>query len=181
MGKIVLITGANKGLGYHLARFLLGNAPEFDKIIITSRNIDLGLAAKQSLGHSERLDFHQLDVTSQESIQTLKNYVASTYGHLDVLVNNAAVLIYGDQNAHLNVSKVLATNFYGLKNTPEAFLPLLEPSGHIVQVSAALGKTNLLKNPSLQQRLLNPNLTTFELLEIAEEIGSVKEDWAARG
>ena len=31
MGKIVLITGANKGLGYHLARFLLGNAPEFDK------------------------------------------------------------------------------------------------------------------------------------------------------
>ena len=181
MVKIVLITGANKGIGYHTARFLLENAPEFDKILITARNKDLGLAAKESFGPSEKIDFHVLDVTSLESIQVLKDYVLSTYGHLDVLVNNAAISIHSNEDIHLNLKKTLTTNFYGLKIVTEAFLPLLEPNGHAVQVSSLLGKTSYLQNPSLAEKLLNPELTLPKLMEIAEEIYNLDEDWAAKG
>ena len=181
MGKKILITGCNKGLGYELVSRLLSGAPEFDKIIMTARNNELGLAAKERLGSSDRLDYHILDVASQESIDHLKAYVLSTYGTIDVLVNNAAVLYHAEEDKHLLVKIQVDINFYGLKNMTEAFLPLLEPAGHVINFSSILGTTCQLENPALAARFLSPDLTMGQVMELAQEFAGVGPDWAEKG
>ena len=181
MGKRVLITGSNKGIGYGLASKILAELPEFDKIIITSRNLAEGLAAKESLGGGDRLDHHILDITSQESINNLRDYISATYGTIDVLINNAAIFIRGHENRHLVVKVHVETNFYGLKNMTEAFLPLLQPAGQIVNISAGYGKTQYLENPALAERFLKPDLTLEEIMEIGREFEGIGEDWEEKG
>ena len=181
MGKKILITGCNKGLGYELVSRLLSDAPEFDKIIMTARNNELGLAAKERLGNSDRLDYHILDVASQESIDQLKAYVLSTYVTIDVLVNNAAVLFRPEDNHHLIVKIHADINFFGVKNMTEAFLPLLEPSGHVINFSSNLGSTCELESPELAARLWNPDLTLDQVTELAHEFAGLGPDWAEKG
>ena len=140
--KIVLITGSNKGIGFGIAKLLLERASEFSKIILTARNPELGLAARAELGHEDRTVFHQLDVTSQPSIQALASFVAGNFGKIDVLVNNAGWAAKGDAFDHEIVHQTISTNFYGVKSLTEAFLPLLNPNGHIVNISSNLGETS---------------------------------------
>lgn len=181
MAKKILITGSNRGIGYGLASKLLAESPDFDKIILTSRDPSKGQSAAKKLGGSNRLDFQILDITSQESINRLRDYISATYGRIDVLVNNAAVLIRGETNRHLVVRSHAEVNFYGLKNMTEAFLPLLEPAGHIVNISAVLGKTEYLKNPVRAAILLDPNLTIDQIMQMAHEFATLGPDYAARG
>ena len=181
MGKKILITGCNKGLGYELVSRLLSDAPEFDKIIMTARNNELGLAAKERLGSSDRLDYHLLDVADQDSINQLKEYVLSAYGSIDVLVNNAAVLYLSEENKHLLVKIHADINFYGLKNMTDAFLPLLEPAGHVVNLSSVSGETSILENPSLAARFLDPDMTMDQVMELALEFTRIGPDWAEKG
>lgn len=65
--------------------------------VIAARNEDLGLTAlnelKSEIHHMSCADlrFHQLDITNQSSIMTLKNHLVEKHGGLDILVNNAAI------------------------------------------------------------------------------------------
>ena len=181
MGKRILITGCNKGLGYGLVSKLLNDAPEFDKIIMTARNNELGLSAKSSLKNDPRLDYHILDVTSLDSISNIRDYIASTYGTIDILVNNAAILNRNEENKHSLIRSHTETNFYGLKSMTDAFLPLLAPGGHIINFSSGLGKTCNLNNPALASRFLDPNLTMNQVVELADEFYNIGHDWAEKG
>ena len=96
-------------------------------------------------------------------------------------MNNAAILIRGEGNRHLLIQDHIQPNFYGVKNMIEAFLPLLEPAGHIVNISGKLAKTEFLKNPTLAARFLNPDITMEELMEIAREYEGLGPDWEEKG
>jgi carbonyl reductase 1 len=183
MSKIVLVTGGNKGIGFGIIKSLLESAPEFSTIILTARNPDLGLNAKASLGENDKIVFHKLDVTSQQDINDVVQFVQTQYGQIDVLVNNAGWAAKGSSFDSEIVATTLGINFYGVKRVTEAFVPLIKPGGHIVNIGSLLGETSWLKNSNLAQRFLNPDLTQEGILHLAEEfINFVSQgNWVEKG
>src|SRR6202140_2524800 len=114
-GKIALITGANKGIGYELARQL---GKEGVTVLIAARDAKLGEAAAGKL-KADRTDayFIELDVTKPETIAKAAQTVRTRYGRLDILVNNAGVADKGDGPPSTPdpevVRHVLDVNFFG--------------------------------------------------------------------
>jgi NAD(P)-dependent dehydrogenase (short-subunit alcohol dehydrogenase family) len=151
--KTALITGANKGIGLETARQL---AQQGVSVIIGSRNPDNGERAAEQL-RDEGLQAHSvvLDVGDPISIQTAADTVKAGFGKLDILINNAGVML---DRADLNVSeqpldiwrKTFNVNLFGLIATTHAFLPLLRQSdsGRIVNVSSILGSNTLHSDPT---------------------------------
>jgi NAD(P)-dependent dehydrogenase (short-subunit alcohol dehydrogenase family) len=149
--KIALVTGANKGIGKEIARSLglLGHT-----VLVGSRDPGRGRKAGAELT-AEGLDAHDvvLDVTDDESVAAAAKQVERDHGRLDVLVNNAAVLVEGDGPALAASVELLertyATNVLGLVRVTQAFLPLLRRSdaGRIVNVSSELSSLALRSDP----------------------------------
>ena len=138
MKKVVLITGANRGIGLEAARQMA--ALDYE-VILTSRNVDQGEAAARDLG----VRFHSLDVVSAKSIDALKSHVETEFGRLDALINNAGILL--DRKASiLDISEeklrtMLDTNTLAPLMLIRAFLPMMlaQNYGRIVNVSSELG------------------------------------------
>jgi NAD(P)-dependent dehydrogenase (short-subunit alcohol dehydrogenase family) len=88
--KTCLITGGNSGIGKAAATAL---AQAGHRVIIGCRNRDRGMAAQNEIQHisnEERVDFLQVDMSSQTSIKSAANLLKTNYGNLDVLIHNAA-------------------------------------------------------------------------------------------
>jgi NAD(P)-dependent dehydrogenase (short-subunit alcohol dehydrogenase family) len=142
-GKIALITGANKGIGYELARQL---AKEGVTVLVAARDAKLGEAAAAKL-KADGADAHflELDVTKRETIAKAAQTVRTQYGRLDILVNNAGVVDKGDGPPGTAdpeaVRRVLEVNFFGVLAVTQAMLPLVRKSaaGRIVMISSGLG------------------------------------------
>jgi NAD(P)-dependent dehydrogenase (short-subunit alcohol dehydrogenase family) len=142
-GKIALITGANKGIGYELARQL---AKEGVTVLVAARNAKLGEAAAAKLkADGAEAHFLELDVTKRETIAKAAQTVRTQYGRLDILVNNAGVVDKGDGPPGTAdpeaVRRVLEVNFFGVLAVTQAMLPLVRKSaaGRIVMISSGLG------------------------------------------
>jgi len=142
--QIALVTGANRGIGFETCRQLaLRNA----QVILTSRDAAKGQAAVDKLA-AEGLDlaYHQLDVTDRDGISRLREFVETTYGRLDILVNNAAIYI-DDRHSLLALDydvlqSTMETNAYGPLLLTQAFVPLMRRYnyGRIVNVSSGIGE-----------------------------------------
>ena len=140
--RIVLITGANRGIGLGVAKAFheLGH-----QVILTSRSESSGLEAKASIGDSPSLHYHQLDVDDQTSIHTLTGWVKSNFGQLDVLINNAGINYDTWQTASeadlSTVEQTLTTNLIGPWRLAQAFIPMMKEKGfgRIVNVSSGSG------------------------------------------
>ncbi|SEN28602.1 short chain dehydrogenase [Paenibacillus sophorae] len=91
LNKIILITGANKGIGFETARRL---GSQGSIILVGARNKERGIEAEAKL-RSEGVNAHfiELDVTSQPSIDSASKEIAETFGRLDVLINNVGVAL----------------------------------------------------------------------------------------
>ncbi|HLX40480.1 MAG TPA: SDR family NAD(P)-dependent oxidoreductase, partial [Ktedonobacteraceae bacterium] len=85
--KIALITGANKGIGFEIARQL---GTQGMIILAGTRNPARGDEAARTFQSEgiEAIAFH-LDVTNQATIDSAASFISDTYGRLDILVNNA--------------------------------------------------------------------------------------------
>ncbi|MBP2473656.1 NAD(P)-dependent dehydrogenase (short-subunit alcohol dehydrogenase family) [Crossiella equi] len=138
MSRIVLITGANRGIGLGLARSL---AQDGDRVVATGRRPDALRAALDGVP----ADIRTLDVTDPASAAALAEQLRAEYGHLDVLVNNAAINYDPDVQAVTadldTVRDTLGTNLFGVWQVTQALLPLLRRSAHprIVNVSSESG------------------------------------------
>lgn len=145
MSKIVLITGANRGIGYAAAR-AFGRAGA--TIVVCGRDL---VRAQDAAGRlsQERVDAEplQLDVDSAASVRAAADEVGRRHGRVDVLVNNAGILPEAtDDSTHeftdLDVfTATYRTNVFGAVAVIEAFLPLVQKSqeGRIVNVSSRVG------------------------------------------
>ena len=153
-GKTVLITGANKSIGFETARQLgdLGY-----RIWLGSRDDVRGRAAAARLseaGHDVR--WLAVDVVSDESVRAAANRVRQEDGKLDVLINNAgipgAARTPPSQQAVDDVRTVYETNVFGPIRMTQAFLPLLSAAGsaNVVMVSSGLGSLGWLSDPANQ-------------------------------
>ena len=140
---IALVTGANRGIGREVVR-QLGHAGF--TAILGARDPDKGEAAAAELrGHGLPVQVRRIDVADPDSVNALGEGLASDFGRLDVLVNNAAVHYDTWQSgvdADLRVVReALETNLLGAWRTAQACLPLLRrsPHGRLVNVSSGAG------------------------------------------
>ena len=151
--KVALITGANKGIGYEIARQL---GQQSITVIVGARDETKGAEAAEKL-RAEGLEAHavKLDVTDPETIAATKRFVEEKFGKLDILVNNAGITGGSDWSTPPSlvpldvVRKVYETNFFGVIAVTQAFVPLLKQgsAGRIVNVSSGLGSLTLLSDP----------------------------------
>lgn len=155
--KIVLITGANKGIGYETARRL---GKQGFTILVGARNKDRGKEAESRLrSEGVKAHFLELDVTNQVSVDKAAKEIDATYGKLDILINNVGVT-FGNYEDILVPSKTdinllretFETNFFGMFAVTQSLLPLLHKSsaGRIVNMSSGLGSLILLSDPSYE-------------------------------
>jgi NAD(P)-dependent dehydrogenase (short-subunit alcohol dehydrogenase family) len=147
-GKVALITGANKGLGKEIGRQLglLGYT-----VVLTSRDEEAGAAAAAELV-AAGCDAHtvRLDVTDADDIAGLASYLETTFGKLDVLVNNAGIALEWDGEP-TNVDKVrrtLEVNLIAPYAITEALVPLLSRSddARVINHSSGLGSLGVAEN-----------------------------------
>jgi NAD(P)-dependent dehydrogenase (short-subunit alcohol dehydrogenase family) len=158
--RIALVTGANKGIGFEIARQLarLGNV-----VLLGARNEERGREAEAKL-RGEGFDAHfvHLDVESAETHQKAAAFVEEKFGRLDVLVNNAGIALDADFKASDVPQDVLRktfdTNFFGVIALTQAFLPLIKKSsaGRIVNVSSGLGSLAQNSDPAWEFYAVKP-------------------------
>lgn len=144
--KIAFITGANRGLGFETAREL---AEKGVKVILGSRDQAKGEAAASRLkARGFEAEAFQFDIDSPADHQKIADYLAKQYGHLDILINNAGIMIdgnlIGNQTSTTSpdiLRKTFDTNFFHLVALTQTLLPLLRkaPAGRIVNLSSILG------------------------------------------
>ncbi|WPH00353.1 Hypothetical protein R9X50_00317900 [Acrodontium crateriforme] len=152
--RIVLITGANQGIGYFAAQHFASTGKYI--VLIGSRDLIKGQKAVQDLLADETVKIEkdtltaiQLDITSDESINAAVQTTASKYGRLDILINNAGINIEQTTTSlRQRYTDSFATNTTSAAVTTEAFLPLLRkstvPNGkRIIFTSSGLGSLTL--------------------------------------
>ncbi len=142
--KTALITGANKGIGYEVARQLAGKGFH---VFVGARNRDAGRKAVTEIAKKDRqATFLQIDVADDASVSAAARGFAKAADHLDVLVNNAGIIVDGD-DAILEISdelfrKTLETNTLGALRVIRAFVPFLRKSNaaRVINVSSGGGQ-----------------------------------------
>ena len=142
--KTALITGANKGIGYEVARQL---AAKGFHAFVGARNEKAGRKAAEDIAKKcGKATFLEIDVADSDSVTTAAREFSNIADHLDVLVNNAGIIVDGD-NAILEISddllrKTLETNTLGALRVTRAFAPLLRKSKapRVINVSSGGGQ-----------------------------------------
>src|SRR5437764_7756020 len=142
--KTVLITGANKGIGYEVARQLAGKGFH---VFIGARNREAGCKAADEIAKEDgNVTFLQIDVADNASVIAAAREFPKVADHLDVLVNNAGIMMDGD-DAILEVSdnifrRTIETNVLGALRATRAFTTLLVKSKapRVINVSSSGGQ-----------------------------------------
>lgn len=160
--RTVLITGANKGIGFETAR-QLAQLGYF--IYIGSRDRHRGIEAVQKLKALGLLEVTciEIDVTDIESVKAARQELEAKTKQLDVLINNAGIA--GDQPQNMsackieNLRKVFDTNFFGAVQTTQVFIDLLKKSDapRIINVSSQLASLTFHSNSR------NPNHRIYDV------------------
>jgi len=173
---IALVTGANRGIGLEVCRQLAGRGYT---VLLGSRDLAKGQAAAAHLKRQggEVLPY-QLDVTDPDSIEQVRAQVDRTFGRLDVLVNNAAIL-YDTWQRVLTadlavVREALETNTLGAWQMCQTFVPLLRrsPHGRIVNVSSEAGSLAGMEGGTPAYNLSKAGLNALTRMLAAELRGS---------
>lgn len=154
--KTVLITGANKGIGFETAKQLaqlgyfvyLGSRDKLKGLDAVNKLKKMGISNIESI---------EIDVTNIDSINKAEQQLETKIGALDVLINNAGIAGELPQNistgAIENLHNIFETNFFGAVQTTQQFISLLKKSNEpvIINVSSELGSLtvhNSTQNPN---------------------------------
>jgi NAD(P)-dependent dehydrogenase (short-subunit alcohol dehydrogenase family) len=156
---VALITGANKGLGLEIARQL---GQQGLVVVLGARDAAKGAAAVAELS-AQGIDAHalRLDVTNKDDVAKLAGFFHEKFGRLDVLVNNAGVAEWREDDVD-SFRRTFDTNVFGVVAVTYALLPLLQasPAGRIVNHSSVLGSlTSLQKKPEMFGAFVIPAYT----------------------
>jgi len=141
--KVALVTGANKGIGFEVARQL---ARQGLRVFLGARNEKAGRAAAEKLRADGDVIFLMIDIANANSIRAAAEEFSRQGDRLDVLVNNAGILLDEDKSALTMTPEIfettLRTNTLGPWVVAQAFAPLLKKSQapRIVNVSSGGGQ-----------------------------------------
>ncbi|KHO00252.1 short chain dehydrogenase [Metarhizium album ARSEF 1941] len=149
--RVVLITGANSGIGYDLSAALV-ESPE-NHVIMGCRNYERGARALQRLQaqpHAGSLSLLEVDITDDQSIGLAVEKLTFEFGVVDVLVNNAGAVMRNFPDRRSEILDTINTNSVGHLVFTEALEPLLQKSSdpRIINVSSGLGSINARLDPN---------------------------------
>jgi short-subunit dehydrogenase len=145
-GKVVLITGGSRGLGFAIAREL---ASKGARLVLTSRHLDELERAKARLVATgdiapQDVFVQASDVSEAAEIRSLVAAATAYYGQIDVVVNNAGIILVGPVESQVlaNYQQAMDINFSGALHTTLAVLPqmLARRDGAIVNIASIGGK-----------------------------------------
>ena len=184
--KRILITGANKGIGLATVEAVLAHDAS-TVVLLGSRNADRGTAARDALVAKQgdwaaRIETVTIDVGSDASVTEAAAAVKAKHGEkaLAAVVNNAGVNLGSP-----DVAETVNVNTLGPKRVVDAFLPLLQEDGRIVNVSSASGPMFIAKCSDERKAQLTSKDVTWAQIEavIAEatKINDAKGDFGAAG
>jgi 3-oxoacyl-[acyl-carrier protein] reductase len=145
-GQVAIITGAGRGIGAAIASSLAGLGAT---AVLCGRNRPtLESAARAIAGSGGKAEVVPCDVTSVESVEAAARHVESSFGRVDVLVNNAGIGGFGGPLHQLPPNaweQILNTNLRGVYYAIRAFAPMMirARSGHIINISSIAGKNAL--------------------------------------
>lgn len=178
--KQVLVTGANKGIGYAIVEGILKDYPDV-VVFLGSRDASRGQTAVDTLKSAlnvgdDRLRLLVIETSSKESVTKA---AAQVEGPLYGIVNNAGI---GWNSA---AKDILQTNYHGVKYVTEAFLPKMEKGGRIVMTSSAAGPmfvADHCKDGEVKDRLAKPwTLAGMEELDSIATSYPIEEGFPAYG
>jgi NAD(P)-dependent dehydrogenase (short-subunit alcohol dehydrogenase family) len=162
--RVALVTGANQGVGFQVAKELVANGLT---VLVGSRALERGEAAAKGIGAGAIA--LQLDVTDKASIDAAAKHIREEFGRLDLLVNNAGISNTSKGSMSLEeyakvtkastasldeVRAVWETNVFGTLAVYQAMLPLLRESSdaRIVNVSSGVGSLTTNADPTYGYR-----------------------------
>src|ERR1044072_5993937 len=142
--RVALVTGANRGLGFETSRQLLAKGL---RVVLAGRDERALQCAVDELGaDAERAMIVRIDVTDVASVTLAQRAVNRRFGPVDVLVNNAAVLEFENEEALSTPAdayrRTFETNVFGVIELCRVFAPSMAKAhyGRIVNVSSGAGQ-----------------------------------------
>jgi NAD(P)-dependent dehydrogenase (short-subunit alcohol dehydrogenase family) len=163
--RVAVVTGANRGIGLETCRQLLGHGV---RVAMTGRDEgSLERARVEVGGMAEHLMTARMDVTDPASIKAAHRNIVQRFGNVDVLVNNAAVLLYEDSDV-LSIPadgfrRTFDTNLLGVIEACRVFVPsMLERRyGRIVNVSSGAGQLTRMSTYAPAYSISKASLNAF--------------------
>ncbi|WP_299625562.1 SDR family oxidoreductase [uncultured Tenacibaculum sp.] len=143
MSKHIVITGTSRGIGFKLA---LQFAESGHKVLALSRNT----SSLEKVNHPN-ITTLATDLSDENSILTAASYVKENWGSVDILINNAGMLI-NKPFEELNTDdflKVYQVNVFGVASLTKYILPFMKTGSHVVTVSSMGGIQGSMKFPGL--------------------------------
>lgn len=136
--QTALITGANQGIGFEIARQLLKKG--FHVIISGRDEMKLSEAVNELKSEFTSVEMVLIDVSNFESVKAAAQTLAQKNLQFDVVINNAAILLKEDISLIGHDDEILKTtintNCYGPMRVIHAFLPLMKAPGRIINLSS---------------------------------------------
>lgn len=186
--RIALVTGGNRGIGLELCRQL---GRQRVRVILGSRDSAKGIAAAAELKANDLpVESRQLDVANAQSIRECMNWMRREVGRLDILINNAGIMVDDDDADPLEeleiVRDTMQTNVYGPMLLSRLAIPIMKTRRHgrIVNLSSGMGSLSEMGAGYIAYRLSKAGLNVVTRVLAAETEGmgilvnSVDPGWA---
>ncbi len=140
MSKRILITGANSGIGYYLARSLLEK-----KYYVAVLDLEIDEISKWKEKYKDRLLVYRCDITIQEEVNEKVMEIIHSWEKIDIVVNNACKAVFrpfGETRMD-EIESVFKVNVMGMLHIVKAVLPdmLIRNEGLIHNISSGVGIT----------------------------------------
>lgn len=129
-GKIAIVTGSNTGIGYQMA---LALAEKGAMVVLACRNLEKGEKARSDIIESSPgalITVEELDLANLESIEAFGQRLVKSHGHVDILINNAGVMIPPQSTTADGFELQIGTNHFGHFALTSHLMPLLSAAKH---------------------------------------------------
>jgi len=143
--KVVLITGADNGIGLAMARTLLADGYRVAALDLSTENLETLRTA-----YPNQLSAQVYDVSDENQVPAAVEAVIQKWGQVDIVVNNAALAIFKrfDERTLEETRREFEVNYFGYVNVIAAVLPHMKARGGIIHnMSSGVGITGFARLP----------------------------------
>jgi carbonyl reductase 1 len=181
-GRVAVVTGSNKGIGYFIA-LQLGLSNLFEHVLLAcrdeSRAADAVASLQAQLPNKVKVSSASLTLGNTESHRAFAKQMEESFGKVDVLVNNAGFAFKGSDSTPFKeqCTPTLDINFRGTVDLTNRLLPLIEKGTdpRVVNVASMAGRLAQL-SPELQSKFSSNDLTMAELESLVDQFETAVHD-----